>query len=67
MSFIKKLFCKHEHTYTITNFSGDAINFFNCRSWRRCRDCGKIIEGGLDYNCNRVNQIDYVEDETHEK
>ena len=49
MSFIKKMFCKHDHTYTITNFSGDAINFFNCRSWRRCRDCGKIIEGGLDY------------------
>ena len=63
---IKQFKCKHTNQYTITNFGGDANNFFNCRSWRRCRDCGKIIEGGLDYNCDRVNQIYYVEDETYE-
>ena len=63
---IKQFKCKHTNQYTITNFGGDANNFFNCRSWRRCRDCGKIIEGGLDYNCDRVNQIYYVEDETDE-
>ena len=26
-------------------------------------ESGKIIEGGLDYNCDRVNQIYYFEDE----
>ena len=61
MSFIKKLFCKHEHTYTVTNFYGDAINEFGCRSWKRCRDCDKIIKSGLDKNCNRVNEPYYKE------
>ena len=43
MKFIKRLLCKHTYTYTITNFGGDAINQFGCRSWRMCRECGKRI------------------------
>lgn len=61
MKLIKRLFCKHKNTYTITNFGGDAINQFQCRSWKRCRDCNKIIKGGLDQNCNRVNEPYYIE------
>ena len=39
---IRGLFCKHEETTTITNFYGDAINTFDCRSWRRCKKCDKV-------------------------
>ncbi|WP_312286659.1 hypothetical protein [Terrisporobacter sp.] len=60
IKIFKRLFCKHKNQYTVTNFYGDAINYFNCRSWRECEDCGKIIEGGLDKNCDRVNQWWYI-------
>lgn len=61
MNLIKRLFCKHKNTYTITNFYGDAINQFGCRSWKMCRDCNKIIKCCLDKNCNRVNEPYYIE------
>lgn len=61
MKFIKRLLCKHTDTYTITNFGGDAINQFGCRSWKMCRECGKIIKAGLDKNCKRVNEPYYRE------
>ena len=56
MRLIKRLFCKHKNTYTITNFYGDIINQFGCRSLKRCRDCNKIIKSGLDKDYNRVNE-----------
>lgn len=56
LSELRGLFCKHEETTTITNFYGDAINTFDCRSWRRCNKCGKIIKSeDLDPECNKVN------------
>lgn len=61
MKLTKRLFCKHENTYTITNFGGDAINQFRCRSWKICRNCNKIIKGGLDKDCDRVNEPYYIE------
>lgn len=57
IKFIKRLICKHEHQTTVTNFYGDAINSFGCRSWRQCDDCGKIIKSDfIDEKCNRVNE-----------
>lgn len=54
---VKRLFCKHEETTTITNFYGDAINRFGCRSWRVCDKCGKIIKSNeVDKKCDRVNE-----------
>ena len=55
MSIFKRLFCKHKNTYTITNFYGDAINYFGCRSWKRCLNCNKIIKSGLDEKCSEIN------------
>lgn len=53
---IRGLFCKHEETTTVTNFYGDAINTFDCRSWRRCKKCDKIIKSNeLDPECDKVN------------
>ena len=55
-SEIRGLFCKHKETTTITNFYGDAINTFGCRSWRRCKKCDKIIKSDeLDPKCDKVN------------
>ena len=55
-SEIRGLFCKHKETTTITNFYGDAINTFGCRSWRRCEKCDKIIKSDeLDPECDKVN------------
>ena len=59
LKFIKRLLCKHTDTYTITNFYGDAINQFGCRSWKICKECGKIIKDGLDKECKRVNELYY--------
>ena len=61
IKIIKRILCKHENQSTITNFYGDAINAFGCRSWRRCNDCGKIIKSEyLDKECDRVNEWWYV-------
>ena len=55
---IKRFKCKHENLETITNIHGDAINMFNARSWRVCKDCGKHVWNlGLDYNCSKVNEF----------
>lgn len=61
MNFIKRIIkrfkCKHEETTTITNFYGDAITHYDCRSWRRCDNCGKIIKSwDIDPKCDRVNE-----------
>ena len=43
MSFIKRLFCKHEYEFE-RNIYGDEINHVGgCRSWWRCRKCGKRV------------------------
>lgn len=53
---IRGLFYKHEETTTITNFYGDPINIFDCRSWRRCKKCNKTIKSDeLDPECDKVN------------
>ena len=44
IKIVKRILCKHENQSTITNFHGDAINTFGCRSWRRCNECGKIFD-----------------------
>lgn len=59
IKLFKRLLCEHTDIYTITNFYGDAINQFGCRSWKECIKCGKIIKGDLDKNCSRVNKPYY--------
>ena len=61
IKIVKRILCKHENQSAITNFHGDAINAFGCRSWRRCNDCGKISKSEyLDKQCDRVNEWWYV-------
>lgn len=56
--WIKRLKCKHNNLTTITNIYGDAINYYNCRSIKLCKDCGKLIRSNeLDDKCNVVNFI----------
>lgn len=58
---LRRLKCKHENTECITNFYGDPILYFSTwrkiiRSYRRCKDCGKIIPSEyLDKECNIIN------------
>lgn len=40
---IKRLTCTHEDLYTITNVYGDPINFYDCRSIKQCKNCGKFF------------------------
>lgn len=55
---IKRLKCKHDNLKTITNIHGDAINIFNSRSWKVCKDCGKHIwSKKLDKKCLKVNMF----------
>lgn len=56
IKFIKRLRCKHENLTTISNFYGDAINYFGCRSMKQCDDCGKIIKSDcIDKDCKKCN------------
>ena len=42
MDNIKRLFCKHEYEFE-RNIYGDEINHVGgCRSWWRCKKCGKL-------------------------
>lgn len=55
-NLIKRIKCKHNNIQTITNLYGDAIIYYNCRSIKICKDCGKIIKSEtLDKNCNVIN------------
>ena len=43
MSIITRLFCRHEYEF-VRNIYGDEINHAGgCRSWWRCRKCGKRV------------------------
>ena len=43
MSIIKRLFCRHEWEF-VRNIYGDEINLVGgCRSWWRCKRCGKRV------------------------
>lgn len=43
MSWLKRLFCKHDYEF-VRNIYGDEINHVGGRrSWWRCRKCGKWI------------------------
>ena len=56
--FIKRLFCRHKHTKTITNISGDYLYFYKCRSIKLCPECGKIIKDqNPDRNCKICNFV----------
>lgn len=49
--------CNHETLQTVTNFYGDAINYYGGRSLKACVSCGKqFITDELDTNCKRVNE-----------
>lgn len=53
---IKKMTCSHKECKTLTNFHGDLINKYNCRSIKRCKKCGSWIKSDeLDKNCKVSN------------
>lgn len=57
---IKRIFCNHEETKTITNFYGDYIDVISrskiYRSERQCKKCGKrLYSEYLDKNCKIAN------------
>ncbi len=56
IKFIKRLFCKHEEKFCVTNIHGDMINHLNCRSIWECKKCGKRFKNNkLDIDCKYVN------------
>ena len=60
---IKRLICTHEDLYTITNVYGDPINFYDCRSIKQCKNCGKFFyHQFLDRECDRANEFNYREE-----
>lgn len=60
---IKRLTCTHEDLYTITNVYGDPINFYDCRSIKQCKNCGKFFyHQFLDRECDRSNEFNYREE-----
>ena len=55
-NIFKKLFCKNEEKFCVTNVHGDLINFLNCRSVWECKKCGKRFKSAkLCEDCNYVN------------
>ena len=53
---LKRLFCKHEEKFCVTNIHGDMINRLNCRSIWECKKCGKRFKSNeLCKDCNYVN------------
>ncbi|MBQ9317006.1 MAG: hypothetical protein IJ203_09300 [Atopobiaceae bacterium] len=45
MNIIKRLLCKHEYEF-VRNIYGDEVNHVGgCRSWWRCKKCGKRVLG----------------------
>lgn len=60
---IKRLTCTHEDLYIITNVYGDPINFYDCRSIKQCKNCGKFFyHQFLDRECDRANEFNYREE-----
>jgi ribosomal protein L37AE/L43A len=56
VKFFKRLFCKHEEKFCVTNIHGDMINHLNCRSIWECKKCGKQFKSNkLDTDCKYVN------------
>ena len=56
VKFFKRLFCKHEEKFCVTNIHGDMINHLNCRSIWECKKCGKRFKSNkLDTDCKYVN------------
>lgn len=61
MNLFKRLFCKHNNTYCLTNFYGDVIHWVSyhnkiIRSAYKCKDCGKILYSEyLDKDCKVIN------------
>lgn len=55
-TLLKRLFCKHEEKFCVTNIHGDMINYLNCRSIWECKNCGKRFKKDeLCEDCNYVN------------
>ena len=56
VKFFKRLFCKHEEKFCVTNIHGDMINHLNCRSVWECKKCSKRFKSNkLDTDCKYVN------------
>jgi len=50
MSFIKRLFCKHEKTTFVKNLGGDGAEYYNAQSIWKCDKCSKTLY--LNYRNN---------------